>query len=119
MDFGLTEEQGMIVKTVRDFVERELYALEDEVERTGHVPIEIGRDLQRKVKALGFYAPNIPTELGGRGLYRVTFTLLERELGRASMALGGFWCRPSEILGHFNDDHKSRYLIPSIKCDHT
>ena len=115
MDFGLTEEQQMIVKTVRGFVERELYPLEADVERTGHVPIEVGRDIQRKVKALGFYAPNMPAELGGGGLDRVTFTLLERELGRASMGLGVFWGRPSEILGACNDDQKARYLIPSIK----
>jgi len=115
MDFGLSEEQELIVKTVRDFVEKELYPLEAEVERTGHVPIEVGREIQRKVKALGFYAPNMPAELGGGGLDRLTFTLLERELGRASMGLGVFWGRPSEILGACSDEQKDRYLIPSIK----
>ena len=115
MDFGLSEEQQMIVSTVRGFVERELYPLEDEVERTGQVPIETGRDIQRKVKALGFYAPNMPAELGGGGLDRVTFTLLERELGRASMALGVYWGRPSEILSACTEEQKQRYLLPSIR----
>jgi acyl-CoA dehydrogenase len=115
MDFGLTEEQEMIVRTVRGFVERELYPLEAEVERTGHVPIEVGRDIQRKVKALGFYAPNMPAEYGGGGLDRVTFTLLERELGRAAMGLSVFWGRPSEILVACNEEQRARYLIPSIK----
>jgi acyl-CoA dehydrogenase len=114
MDFGLTDEQKLIVRTVRNFVERELYPLEDEVERTGQVPIEVGREIQRKVKALGFYAPNMPAELGGGGLDQVTFTLLERELGRASMALSVFWGRPSGILGACNAEQKPRYLIPSI-----
>jgi acyl-CoA dehydrogenase len=114
MDFGLTHEQEMIVKTVRDFVERELYPLEAEVERTGQVPIEVGREIQRKVKALGFYAPNMPAELGGGGLDQVTFTLLERELGRASWALSVFWGRPSGILGACNEEQKPRYLTPSI-----
>ena len=114
MDFGLSHEQEMIVKTVRGFVERELYPLEAEVERTGQVPIEVGREIQRKVKALGFYAPNMPAELGGGGLDQVTFTLLERELGRASMALSVFWGRPSGILGACNEEQRSRYLIPCI-----
>jgi acyl-CoA dehydrogenase len=114
MDFGLTHEQEMIVETVRGFVERELYPLEAEVERTGQVPIEVGREIQRKVKALGFYAPNMPAELGGGGLDQVTFTLLERELGRASWALAVFWGRPSGILGACNEEQKPRYLIPSI-----
>jgi acyl-CoA dehydrogenase len=115
MDFGLSEEQEMIVRTVRGFVERELYPLEDEVEKTGSVPPEVGRDIQRKVMKLGFYAPNMPAELGGGGLDRVTFTLLERELGRASMGLGVFWGRPSEILSACSEDQKQRYLLPSIR----
>ena len=114
MDFGLNEEQEMIVKTVRAFVERELYPLEEEVERTGQVSIEVGREIQRKVKKLGFYAPNMPAELGGGGLDRVTMTLLERELGRASMALSVFWGRPSDILGACNAEQKAHYLIPCI-----
>ena len=35
MDFGLTEEQRMIVDTTRAFVETELYPHEQRVERTG------------------------------------------------------------------------------------
>ena len=115
MDFGLTGEQELIVRTVRNFVERELYPLEDEVERTGEVPREVGQEIQRKVKALGFYAPNMPAELGGGGLDRVTLTLLERELGRASMGLAVFWARPSEILVACTGEQRERYLIPSIK----
>ncbi len=87
MNFGLTEEQELVVRTVREFVERELYPLKREVERTGEVPREIAREIQRKVLDLGFYAPNIPAEFGGGGLDYVTFALLERELGRTSMAL--------------------------------
>jgi acyl-CoA dehydrogenase len=114
MDFGLTEEQDLIVRTVRTFVEKELYPLEAEVERTGQVPIEVGRSIQAKVKALGFYAPNMPAHLGGGGLDRVTMTLLERELGRAAMGLSVFWGRPSDILGACSEEQKPRYLIPSI-----
>ena len=35
MDFGLTQEQEMIVETTRAFVENELYPHEAEVERSG------------------------------------------------------------------------------------
>ena len=41
MHFGLTEEQGMIVSTVRSFVENEIYPHEAEVERTGEVHHDI------------------------------------------------------------------------------
>ena len=114
MDFALTHEQQLVVETVRAFVETELYPLEAEVERTGMVPPELGRDIQAKVKALGFYAPNIPEEWGGGGLDHLTFTLLERELGRASMALTVWWGRPSNILCACNDEQKQRYLLPCV-----
>ena len=98
MHFGLTPEQEMVVSTVRGFVENELYPLETEVERTSDVPREMARDIQDKVLALGFYAPNMPAELGGGGLDTLTFTLLERELGRASWRSRSIWGRPSNIL---------------------
>lgn len=43
MNFALTDEQQLIVDTVRSFVEKELYPHEEEVERTGAVPRELGR----------------------------------------------------------------------------
>src|SRR5438552_2483284 len=114
MNFGLTAEQEIVVETVRGFVEKELYPLEPEVERTGHVPKELGRDIQRKVKALGFYAPNIPEEFGGGGIDNVTMALLERELGRTSWALHVWWGRPSNILCACNEEQKPRYLAPTV-----
>ena len=115
MEFGLDPEQRLVVDTVRGFVEKELYPLEDEVERTGRVPREVGREIQDKVRALGFYAPNIPEEFGGGGLDHLTFTLLERELGRASMALSVFWGRPSNILCAGDAAQRERYLLPCVR----
>ena len=114
MNFGLTEEQQLVVKTVRSFVERELIPLEDEVERAGTVPIETGRQIQEKVKALGFYAPNIPEAFGGGGLDTLTFALLERELGRTSWALAVWWGRPSNILCAGTEEQRERYLRPCV-----
>ena len=45
MNFALTEEQQMIVDTVRGFVETEIYPHENEVERTGIVPKELGQEI--------------------------------------------------------------------------
>ena len=115
MDFGLTSEQRLIVETVRGFVEQELYPLEEQVERAGEVAPEVGETVKRKVMELGFYAPNLPTEVGGGGLDNVAFTLLERELGRASMALTVFWGRPSGILMACDDEQRERYLLPSAR----
>ncbi len=115
MDFGLSQEQELVVDTVRSFVEKELYPLEPEVDRVGQVPLEMGRSIQRKVLDLGFYAPNIPEEHGGGGLDNVTFALLERELGRTSMALSVWWGRPSNILCACNEEQQERYLLPAVR----
>ena len=115
MTIGLTTEQPMVVDTVRGFVEKELYPHEDEVERTGRVPPELGEAIKRKVIDLGFYAPNLPVEVGGGGLDNLTFALLERELGRTSMALSVFWGRPSGILMGCEGEQRERYLYPAAR----
>lgn len=115
MNFELKAEQQMLVDAVRGFVEKELYPHEDEVDRAGKVPPELGEEIKRKVIELGFFAPNLPAEVGGGGLDNLSFTLLERELGRASMALSVFWGRPSGILMACNAEQRERYLHPAVR----
>jgi len=115
MNFELTDEQQLIVDTVRSFVEKELYPHEEEVERTGVVPKELGQEIAQKCRDIGFYASNISTEYGGGGLNQLEFTLLERELGRASMALTVYFGRPSGILEACNEEQRERYLLPVVK----
>ena len=115
MQFGLTEEQEMIVSTVRSFVEREIYPHEAEVERTGRVPPELAQEIKRKVIALGFYACNFPEEVGGAGLSHLDFALVERELGRGSMALTHFFGRPQNILMACEGAQRERYLFPAVR----
>ncbi len=115
MEFGLSQEQEMIVSTVRRFVENEIYPHEAEVERTGHVPPELGQSIKQKCIDLGFYACNFPQEVGGAGLSHTDFTLVERELGRGSMALTHFFGRPQNILMASNQDQRERYLLPAVR----
>ncbi|WP_299371837.1 acyl-CoA dehydrogenase family protein [uncultured Kiloniella sp.] len=115
MDFGLSQEQQMVVDTVRNFVEKELYPHENTVEELGYVPAELTKEIRQKVLDLGFYAANIPEEFGGGGLDYVTMSLLERELGRASQALSVIFGRPSNILCGCKGDQVEKYLMPAIR----
>ena len=115
MQFGLTAEQEMIVSTVRSFVEKEIYPHEAEVERSGQVPPELAAEIKRKCRALGFYACNFPEEVGGAGLSQLDFTLVERELGRGSMALTHFFGRPQNILMACDGAQRERYLLPAVR----
>lgn len=117
MNFGLTDEQQMIVDTVRDFVEREIYPHEETVERTGEVPDEVAAAIKAKTIELGFYACNFPEDVGGAGLSHLDFALVERELGRGSMALTHFFGRPQNILMACKDDQRERYLLPAVRGD--
>ncbi|WP_422372907.1 acyl-CoA dehydrogenase family protein [Hoeflea sp.] len=115
MDFGLTQEQEMIVETTRSFVENELYPHEAEVERTGHLDLDLVREIQQKAIAVGLYAANIPEEFGGAGLDTPTWLLYEKELGRANYAL--HWtcvARPSNILCAGTPEQRARYLDPCV-----
>ena len=115
MHFGLSDEQQMIVETVRSFVEREIYPHEMNVERTGEVPSEIAHEIRRKTIELGFYACNFPESVGGAGLSHLDFALVERELGRGSMALTHFFGRPQNILMACEDEQIERYLLPAVR----
>ncbi len=116
MDFGLNQEQQMIVDTTRAFVENELYPHEAMVERTGHLPVELIREIQKKAMAAGLYAANMPAEVGGAGLDTIAWLLYEKELGRANYAL--HWtcvARPSNILLAGNAEQREQYLMPCIR----
>jgi len=116
MQFALTDEQQMIVDTTRAFVEKELYPHEAEVERTGHLEMDLIREIQQKAIETGLYAANIPGEFGGGGLDTLTWLLYEKELGRANYAL--HWtcvARPSNILCAGTPEQRERYLKPCIE----
>ncbi len=116
MDFSLSDEQQLIVTTTREFVERELYPHEDEIERTGMLRPELLAELKSRARAAGLYAANMPSEVGGGGLDALSWILYERELGRTSYVLH-YACvaRPSNILLACRDEQRERYLLPTVR----
>jgi len=116
MDFSLTEEQQLIIKTTRDFVRQELVPHEREVEDSGELRKELWQELRRKAIDAGLYAANMPTEVGGAGLDSVSWVLYEKELGHTSYALQ-YSCvaRPSNILLACSAAQRERYLLPAVR----
>ncbi len=115
MQYGISTEQEMIANTVRSFVEKEIYPHEELVERNGEVPAEIAQDIKQKTLELGFYACNFPESVGCAGLNHMDFALVERELGRGSMALNHFFGRPQNILMACKGEQIERYLMPAVR----
>ncbi|MCP4791162.1 MAG: acyl-CoA dehydrogenase [Gammaproteobacteria bacterium] len=117
MEFSLTSEQQMIIDTVKNFVELELYPHEDEVEKTGQIRPEVYDQIKAKALEMGLYAANMPAQYGGAGLDPLTLCLMERELGRANFGLQYIVGRPSNILMACKGQQIEDYLLPTVRGD--
>jgi len=120
MRFDLTEEQTMIVDTVRRFVHDELIPLEDEIEETGRLDPTKAKAVFEKSRALGLYATNIPVEYGGGGLSAVDTMLVEEQFGHAKdilirRAFGNVY----ESLLEGTAEQKDRFLRPAVRGERT
>ena len=115
MEFSLSNEQEMIIDSVRNFVEQELYPHEEEVEKTNHIDTGLAENIKQKAINLGLYATNMPVEYGGGGLDTLTLCLLEKELGKANFGLQYIVARPSNILMACKDEQIDKYLVPTIR----
>lgn len=84
MDFALNDEQKMMIDTVRQFINKELKPLEDEVEQHDFIAPDVTKAIYAKSRALGLYALNMPREFGGGGLSAVDTMLCEEQFGHTS-----------------------------------
>jgi len=119
MNFELNDEQRMLVDTARRFVAEELYPYERQVEQSDELPAELRRQIIDRALNAGLYAANMPAELGGGGLDTLSMCILDRELGRANMALQYSVARPSNILQACVGVQREKYLYPCIRGQKT
>lgn len=120
MDFSLTEEQRLLVGTIREFVHRELKPLEEDVEAGGYLADDVAREIRQKSQELGLYAVNIPREFGGGGLSVLEWMMAEEQFGRTSdilirRAFGNVY----EILLEASEKQKQTYLLPAVTGERT
>lgn len=117
MDIALSHEDEMILQTVSSFMEKELLPHEEEVDRLGYVPEELGRHIQQQSIEVGLYAANLPESVGGGGLSYSNMAVVEREYGKTSHALHAWIGRPTELLMACQGDQIERYLNPCVKAE--
>jgi alkylation response protein AidB-like acyl-CoA dehydrogenase len=113
MDFALSPQHEEIRRTVRDFAEREIGPVADEMEREAKFPVEI----IRKAAGLGLLGVPYPEEVGGTGLDSLAYAITVEELSRVSGSVGiivsahtSLGCAPIFMVG--TPDQKERYLRP-------
>jgi acyl-CoA dehydrogenase len=115
MNYQMTDEQRMILDSLKAFLEKEIYPHEEQTDRAGEVPQELIEHIKQQAIEMGFYAANLPESVGGGGLDYTTLGLMERELGKASYGLAGNIARPTEILLACEGDQIERYLLPCVR----
>ena len=120
MNFSLSEEQHLLVSSIRGFIESELRPLEEDIEKTGRLADDVASEIRAKSQELGLYAVNIPTKYGGGGLSVLDWMIAEEQFGRTSdilvrRAFGNVY----EILLEGTDAQIETYLIPAVRGDRT
>ena len=121
MDLDLSEEQKLLVSTVRRFVREEVVPLEqaldpdaDELEPDDH------ERLTGLTRDMGLYGLDVPPEFGGPDIDLVTRTLLAMEMSQHRAGLyapcyGVFGGAGLAQLFEATEDQKDRYLFPMLR----
>ena len=110
---GLTELQRDILRTVRDFVDREVIPVAAELERADAYPDE----LVRKLRDLGVFGLTIGEQYGGLGESLLTYALVIEELSRGWMSLSGIlnthFIVAYLVTAHGTDEQRD-YFLPRM-----
>ncbi len=80
MDFKLSKEQELIQKTVREFAEKNIVPVADQIDRENRVPPEI----YKKMAELELFGIPFPEEVGGTGAGYSCYPLAVEQIARAS-----------------------------------
>lgn len=114
----LSEEEKLIQKTARQFVEDKFIPIVTEYHRVGEFPVEIIKQLGE----LGFLGSTLPEEYGGAGLNNIAYGLIMQELERGDSGLrsfasvqGGLVIYPIYTFG--SEEQKTKWLQPLISGD--
>ncbi len=78
MNFELTEEQELIRQTVRDFSEREIKPVAQELDEKG----SFSPELTKKIGELGLFGMYLPEKYGGQGLDTLSYIIAVEEMAR-------------------------------------
>jgi butyryl-CoA dehydrogenase len=118
MDFALSPQHEEIRRTVRDFAEKRIAPVADDLERRGEFPMEIIRE----AASLGLLGVPYPEEIGGTGLDSLAYAITVEELSRVSGSVGiivsahtSLGCNPIYLAG--TDAQKEKYLRPMASGD--
>jgi alkylation response protein AidB-like acyl-CoA dehydrogenase len=109
----LSDTQKAIVETVREFVEKEVIPVADELEHKDEYPDQI----VEQMKEMGLFGLNVPEEYGGIGENLTTYALTVVELARGWMSLSGVLnthFMGNYLIGKFGTDEQKQQYLPKM-----
>jgi len=109
----LTHDQALIVRTIREFVERDVMPVASGMEHRGDYP----HALVATMRELGLFALNIPEEYGGTPVDYTTFAAIFEELSRGWMALAGVIGTHlvlADVLVRYGTEDQKRRFLPRL-----
>ncbi|HUS09359.1 MAG TPA: acyl-CoA dehydrogenase family protein [Pyrinomonadaceae bacterium] len=118
IDFSIPPELEAIRERTTAFMEEFVYPNEDKIVEEEGLPVELEKDLQRRVKELGLWAPNLPREWGGMGVGYIGQALMNEIIGRSVFAPRLFGNAAPDagnaelLLIAANEEQKDKYLRP-------
>jgi alkylation response protein AidB-like acyl-CoA dehydrogenase len=113
MSAGLTDEERMLVETVRAFVDKEVKPTVREVEHANTYPAAWIEQMKR----IGIYGLAIPDEYGGSPVSMPCYVLVTQELARGWMSLAGAMgghTVVAKLLTSFGTDDQQRRYLPAM-----
>lgn len=111
MNFDLSEEHKMIRETVRNFAEREIKPIAQELDEKAEFSVE----LTRKIGELGLFGMYLPEKYGGQGLDTLAYIIAVEELARVDASQAATLAAHNSLgigpLYYFgNEEQKMKYL---------
>ncbi|MFJ5875400.1 MULTISPECIES: acyl-CoA dehydrogenase family protein [unclassified Streptomyces] len=110
---ALSEDEQFVVKTVRDFVDKEVKPVVQELEHANTYP----EALIEQMKKLGIYGLAVPEEYGGNPVSMPCYVLVTEELSRGWMSLAGAMGSHTvvaKLLVHFGTEEQKRRYLPRM-----
>lgn len=113
MNFGFSEEQNILRRTVREFTEQEIKPIADEIDENKEIPA----NLIHQMAELGFFGAVFPEKYGGSAFGEVGYLIVIEELSRGSLSVAvlvgaheSLACTSIYLFG--SEELKNRLLIP-------
>src|SRR4029077_451113 len=111
--FGLSDEQRLVAKTIREFVDRDVMPVASDMEHRDEYPAA----LVETMKGLGLFGLNIPEAYGGSDVDYTTFAIVFEELSRGWMGLAGILGAHlvlCDVLARFGTDAQKTAFLPGL-----